>query len=171
MWYPYVLVLCVFLVLVIVIRRAMFLGPAQVDDKPYNRHDKKDDSDGLIGNLSDANTIEDKWTKAESLYHDKKYFAAEKWYVDITHEAPDYDKAWARLGMIALSQKRYQSAAENLERSVEINPHVPSRHFNLALAYFLLGNKDHASACIEVALKSDPEKENYLTLKTKIEKL
>lgn len=171
MWYPIVLVLSVFLVLVIVVRRALYLGPARVDNKLYDRREEKEDDANLPNNLGTAATVEEKWDKAESLYHDKKFFAAEKWYADIVHEEPEHDKAWARLGMIALSQKRYQSAAENLERSVEINPNVPSRHYNLALAYYLLRNKDHASACIEVALKTDPEKENYLALKKKIEKL
>jgi len=172
MWYPIIFVLCVFLVLVIVVRRAFLMPQESVEklEEDLSKDTSISDAD-LPENLVDANSIEEKWAKGESLFKNNKTFAAEKWYRDVVHEEPENDKAWARLGTIALEQKRYSSAAENFERSVEINPNVPSRHYNLALAYFMLKNKDHASACIEVALKSDPSKENYLELKKNIEKL
>lgn len=170
MWYPIVFVLSIFLILVIVIRRALFLGfdeDAVITSEDSLREKPTD----LPQNPGDAKDVRDKWAKAEQLYKDKKFFAAEKWYKDVIHSEPENDKAWARLGTIALGQKRYKPAVENLEKSIEINSNVPSRHYNLALAYLLLGNKDHAEACIEVALKFDPERANYLDLKHKIEKM
>lgn len=169
MWYPIIFVLSLFLILAIVVRRAL-LVPQSMDFQTELK-DQVKTAENLPDNLGNASSVEDKWGKAEQLYKEKKFFAAEKWYKDIVHEQAENDKAWARLGTIALEQKRYSAAAENFERSVEINPNVPSRHYNLALAYFMLKNKDHASACIEVALKSDPSKENYLELKKNIEKL
>ena len=84
---------------------------------------------------------------------------------------PDSDKAWARLGAIALTQKRYKDAVESFEKATEIDPSVVSRYYNLALAYYLIGNKEHALASITVALNEAPEKGNYKELKTKIEDL
>lgn len=170
MWYPIVFVLSIFLILVIVIRRALFLGFDEDAVTTGNDHIREKPAD-LPQNPGDAKDVRDKWAKAEQLYKDKKFFAAEKWYKDVIHSEPENDKAWARLGTIALGQKRYKPAVENLEKSIEINSNVPSRHYNLALAYLLLGNKDHAQACIEVALKFDPERANYLDLKQKIEKM
>ena len=169
MWYPIVFVLSIFLILMIVIRRALVLGfdedVATSDDRPLGK------TVDLPQNPGDARDVSDKWAKAEQLYKDKKFFAAEKWYKDVIHSQPENDKAWARLGTIALGQKRYKPAVENLEKSVEINSNVPSRHYNLALAYFLDGNQDHALASINVALKSDSQKANYLELKRNIEKM
>jgi len=170
MWYPIVFVLSLFLILVIVVRRALYLG---FDESVISDNDDDHRTKGvdLPQNPGDAKDVNSKWAKAEQLYKDKKFFAAEKWYKDVIHSEPENDKAWARLGTIALGQKRYKPAVENLEKSVEINSNVPSRHYNLALAYLLLGNKDHAQACIEVALKFDPERANYVDLKQKIKKM
>lgn len=170
MWYPIIFVLSVFLILVIVVRRAFILGDNEVLD---NREET-----GSIGvaaklpnNPGETESADDKFKKAEQLYSQRKYFAAEKWYIDVTHMSPENDKAWARLGTIAMTQKRYKAAVENFERSVEVNSNVPSRHYNLALAYFMLGNKDHARACINLALKASPDKANYIQLLQKIEEL
>ncbi len=170
MWYPIVFVLSIFLILVIVIRRALVLGFDEDDVTIGDNHPSVKPVD-LPQNPGDAKDVRDKWAKAEQLYKDKKFFAAEKWYKDVIHSEPENDKAWARLGTIALGQKRYKPAVENLEKSVEINSNVPSRHYNLALAYFLDGNQDHALASINVALKTDSQKVNYLELKRNIEKM
>lgn len=163
MWYPVLFVLSVFMVLAIVVRRALILGPAMTEEEIELVQSTRK---GITG----AENI-DKWKRAEELFLDKKYFAAEKLYRDVVYHNPNSDKAWARLGAIALTQKRYKDAANDFEKSTAIDPSVTSRFYNLALAYYLEGNKRKASAAITIALEESPEKENYRELKDKIEDL
>jgi len=161
MWYPVIFVLSVFMVLAIVVRRALVLGPAMSEEEIEIVHTAKK---GITGTEN-----VDKWKRAEELFGEKKYFVAEKLYKDVVYNNPNADKAWARLGTIALTQKRYKDAVESFEKATDIDPTVVSRYYNLALAYYLIGNKDHALASITVALEQSPEKENYQELKKKIE--
>lgn len=172
MWYPIIFVLSVFLILVIVVRRAMVLGVDNIENDSV-----KDKEEGSVNNLSlpnnpgEATDATQKWLKAEELYKEKKYFAAEKWYFDVVHMEPNHDRAFARLATIAMAQKRYHAAIDNFERSLSIMPNIPTRQFNLALAYFLAGEKKKAHVYIEKALTACPNKENYLQLRDKIKEL
>ena len=90
-------------------------------------------------NPGETTSTMQKWLKAEELYKEKKYFAAEKWYFDVVRIDPNHDRAFARLATIAMTQKRYYAAIDNFERALSIAPNTPTRQFNLALAYFLVG--------------------------------
>ena len=155
MWYPIIFVLAVFLLLVLVVRRALWLGPAEEEQEYTPKAGAPDD---MIST----------WEKAEYLYNDRKYFAAEKWFRDVVHHQPDHDKAWARLGVIALSQKRYRPAIEALQKSIVLNPNIPSRYYNLSLAYLLIDEFEDANNAIDKALADDPNRDNYKELKQKI---
>lgn len=172
MWYPIIFVLSVFFILVIVVRRAMVLGVEEVDGEYGDEKEEGNtNSTSLPNNPGETTSTMQKWLKAEELYKEKKYFAAEKWYFDVVRIDPNHDRAFARLATIAMTQKRYYAAIDNFERALSIAPNTPTRQFNLALAYFLVGEKQKAHIYIEKALSACPDKENYLQLRDKIKEL
>ena len=109
--------------------------------------------------------------RAEALFAERKYFAAERWYKEVIRLNARDDRAWTRLGVIAVTQKRYSAGIEALRKSIAINDKVSSRYYNLALAYYLLNDKDNALKSIEQALELAPERANYQELRSRIQEL
>ena len=109
--------------------------------------------------------------RAEALFAERKYFAAERWYKEVIRLDARDDRAWTRLGVIAVTQKRYGAGIEALRKSIAINNKVSSRYYNLALAYFLQNDKVNAQESIEKALGLAPERANYQELQSRIQEL
>ena len=149
-------------ILILVLRRAFWLGPAVAD-----RGIKVDLEVGDVRESEIAMAHE----RAEALFAERKYFSAERWYNEAIRLNANDDRAWARLGVIAVTQKRYAGGVKALQKSIEINGRVASRYYNLSLAYFLLGEKENALAAIDHALGLAPERANYTDLRGKIKLL
>jgi tetratricopeptide (TPR) repeat protein len=159
MLYPILFIIATLAILILVLRRAFWLGPAVAD-----RGIKVDLEVGDIKESEVAMAHE----RAEGLFAEHKYLAAERWYKEVIRLDARDDRAWARLGVIAVAQKRYEAGVKALQKSIEINRGVASRYYNLSLAYFLLGAKEDALATIDQALELAPERANYLDLRGKI---
>ena len=106
--------------------------------------------------------------RAEALFGERKYFAAERWYKEVIRIHERDDRAWARLGVIAVTQKRYDAGTTALQKSIKINPNVASRYYNLALAYYLQEDREEAIKAIDRAIQLSPDRANYLELKVRI---
>jgi len=159
MWYPLIFIGATLAILVVVIRRAFWLGPAVSDHGVKIDLDVGEDKESEIALARQ---------RAETLFEEGKYLAADRWYKEVIRLNEHDDRAWARLGVIAVAQKRYDAGTRALGRAVKLNPKISSRHYNLALAYFLLNDKESAKEAIDTALKLSPDKSNYLELKDKI---
>jgi GlpG protein len=73
----------------------------------------------------------------------------------------DRAEEWARLGYEDLLNKRYASAAQRLQKAVQMNDEMPSAWFNLGLANQRLGRAAEAKAAYERAAALDPSDEGY----------
>ena len=162
MLYPIIFILATFGILVLVLRRAFWLGPAVAD------HGIKVALE--VGDVKESE-VALAHERAEALFAERKYFAAERWYKEVIRLNARDDRAWTRLGVIAVTQKRYSAGIEALRKSIAINNKVSSRYYNLALAYFLLNDKAHAQESIKQALELAPERANYQELRSRIQDL
>ena len=81
-------------------------------------------------------------------------------YRNFLQTYPSDNQIRFELGNILLKLKRYDAAAEELEKILELDNSLADVHFSLGLAYFFSG-KEHNKAIIEflTGLESDPD--NY----------
>lgn len=86
---------------------------------------------------------------------------AEKFFLIAATKNPQDARVYAKLGLIYLQTKSYQDAIDALKVAVKLDKHNPSRHYNLALAYW--GNKDsqRAIASLREAIGLDPVSAKY----------
>lgn len=99
--------------------------------------------------------------RADKLIKEGQYREAEKILLSIASRHPKDARIYAKLGLIYLYLKSFNDAIESLKVAVKLDKYNPSRHYNLALAYW--GNKDsqHAIASIREAISLDPVTEKY----------
>ena len=164
-WYPIIFIVAILAILIIVVRR-YFSTIRNIEAVPIG--DNESDTP-IVVKPPVPSQIESPIERAEKLFSENKYFAAEKWYTDAARENPNDDKVWARLGVIAVTQKRYHDGIVAIRKSIKINPQVASRYYNLAMAYYLNSDTEKARAAIDRALELSPKRQNYLELKRKIE--
>lgn len=102
--------------------------------------------------------------EAENKYKQGDYEAAERLYLKAASTHPDDPKVYAKLGRLYLEQKNFSDAIEALKLAAKLDKHNPSRHYNLALAYY--GNKDirKAIASVREAIGLDPITPKYRAL-------
>jgi tetratricopeptide (TPR) repeat protein len=82
---------------------------------------------------------------------------AEQFYRQMVRQQPRHTEAWLQLGLIAMHQGRFETAAEALATATSLEPgHVQARH-QLASAYGALGQADKAAAEYAEVLRLKPD--------------
>lgn len=94
---------------------------------------------------------------------------AERSYLRGVAKNPKNPKLYNRLGAIYLKQRNYRDALEAFEAAREFDPSRSSRHYNIALAAWHLGNRSKAREAISQAISLDPSSAKYQQLKQQIE--
>ncbi len=64
--------------------------------------------------------------------------------------------AWAMLGTIRLREGKYSESVSDLQKAIQINPHLVGARINLGQAYELRGDNARARQAWEAALRLDP---------------
>lgn len=138
---------------------------------------KKDDSGdrGLLGQdptldlFQPPDRAAEYFSRAESLFSEKKYLSAEKWFLESARLDPQNPRVYARLGTIYFALKNYKDAKEALQNAARLDPEVSARHFNLALVLFRLGENRQALNSINRAIELKGDDPKYPALKEGIE--
>lgn len=65
--------------------------------------------------------------------------------------------AHENLGMVYLSQRKWGTAARELELAIQGSPYKPQTHYNIALVYSMLGRASEAEAQYKEAIRLDDE--------------
>jgi len=102
--------------------------------------------------------------EGEELLAQGKAKEAEQYFLRAATSNPSDARVYAKLGLLYLNQKNYSDAIESLKMAVKFEKYNPSRHYNLALAYW--GNKDvrRAIASVREAISLDPVTPKYRKL-------
>lgn len=102
--------------------------------------------------------------EGEELFKKGRHKDAEQYFLKAAANNPGDAKIYARLGLLYLELKNYSDAIEALKMAVKLEKYNPSRHYNLALAYW--GNKDtrRAIASVREAIGLDPVTPKYRKL-------
>lgn len=132
-------------------------APAPLDEKPYPRSDDSfwsetaPRSDGLLSNFEEA----------EKLMKTGKLEQAEELFLKAATKSPRDARIYSSLGLIYLETRSFSDAIEAFKVAVRLDKYNPSRHYNLAVAYW--GNKDsqRAIASIHEAIGLDPVTDKY----------
>ncbi len=103
----------------------------------------------------------DTFNKAEELFKQKNFKQAESYYVRAAAENPDNHKIFNRLGAIYIEQKNYSDAVEAFNAAVQIDAGIPSRHYNLAIAYLAKGDIVYAKKSLNKAIELEPSNLKY----------
>ncbi len=113
---------------------------------------------------ADKPEIASHFEEGDQLFRRGKHKEAEQFFLKAAANNPGDAKVYARLGLLYLEQKNYSDAIEALKVAVKLEKYNPSRHYNLALAYW--GNKDtrRAIASVREAIGLDPVTEKYRKL-------
>lgn len=108
--------------------------------------------------------LPNQYEDGEALLKAGKFQQAERFFLKAASSHPSDPKIYARLGLIYLQQKNHSDAIESLKVAAKLDKYNPSRHYNLALAYW--GNKDVQRAIMSVreAISLDPVTAKYRQL-------
>lgn len=98
-----------------------------------------------------------------------KFKEAERAYLGAVAKNPKNPKLYNRLGAIYLKQRNYSDALQAFEAARDLDGSKASRHYNVALAAWQLGNLGKAREAISQAISLDPEAKKYHELKQQIE--
>lgn len=111
--------------------------------------------------LEDKPELSSHFEEGDTLFRAGQYQEAEQFFLKAATSHPNDAKIYARLGLIYLNLKNYSDAIESLKVAAKIDKYNPSRHYNLALAYF--GKKDvqHAIVSAREAISLDPVTGKY----------
>lgn len=114
--------------------------------------------------LADKLEISSHFEEGEQLFKSGKHREAEQFFLKAAANNPGEAKTYARLGLLYLEQKNYSDAIESLKMAAKLEKYNPSRHYNLALAYW--GNKDtrRAISSARAAIGLDPVTGRYRKL-------
>jgi tetratricopeptide (TPR) repeat protein len=108
--------------------------------------------------------LPNQYEHGDSLLKAGKLQQAEQFFLKAAANHPSDPKIYARLGLLYLQQKNHSDAIESLKVAAKLDRYNPSRHYNLALAYW--GNKDVQRAIMSVreAISLDPVTPKYRQL-------
>ena len=103
---------------------------------------------------SEALTLQEKgdWTGAEAV-----------WRALVKTDPKDY-RYWTSLGACLAHQSRFVEAIEDYRKALAISPHDGQTNFNLGLAYFKLGDLQHAIAPLKTAQTVMPQAQEQLNV-------
>src|SRR5262249_52756081 len=74
---------------------------------------------------------------------------ADKWFSEITREAPDDADAWYLLGRAQYSESRYREAVASFEHALSVRPRSVEAENNLGLSLRELNEMDKAQAAFQ----------------------
>lgn len=94
---------------------------------------------------------------------------AERAYLRGVAKNPKNPRLYNRLGAIYLKQRNYRDALEAFEAARDFDGSKASRHYNVALAAWQLGNLSKAREAIGQAMQLDPKSAKYTALKQQME--
>ncbi len=94
---------------------------------------------------------------------------AERCYLRAVAKSPKEPKLYNRLGAIYLRARNYSDALQAFEAARDLDGSKASRHYNVALAAWQLGNLGKARDAIEQARVLDPGAQKYRDLSAQIE--
>lgn len=108
--------------------------------------------------------LPNQYEHGDTLLKAGKFQQAEQFFLKAAANHPGDPKIYARLGLLYLQQKNHSDAIESLKVATKLDRYNPSRHYNLALAYW--GNKDVQRAIMSVreAISLDPVTPKYRQL-------
>lgn len=114
--------------------------------------------------VADKPELSSHFEEGEQLLKKGKHKDAEQFFLKAATNNPGDPKVYARLGLLYLEQKNFSDAIEALKVAVKLEKYNPSRHYNLALAYW--GNKDTQRSIYSVreAISLDPITKKYRKL-------
>lgn len=94
---------------------------------------------------------------------------AERAYLRGVAKNPKNPRLYNRLGAIYLKQRNYRDALEAFEAARDFDGSKASRHYNVALAAWQLGNLSKAREAIKQAIALDPQSVKYQELRAQME--
>lgn len=94
---------------------------------------------------------------------------AERAYLRGVAKNPKNPRLYNRLGAIYLKQRNYRDALEAFEAARDFDDSKASRHYNVALASWQLGNLSKARDAIKRAISLDPQSTKYGELQQQME--
>lgn len=94
---------------------------------------------------------------------------AERAYLRGVAKNPKNPRLYNRLGAIYLKQRNYRDALEAFEAARDFDGSKASRHYNVALAAWQLGNLSKAREAIGEAIRLDPKSVKYTELQQQME--
>jgi tetratricopeptide (TPR) repeat protein len=94
---------------------------------------------------------------------------AERAYLRGVAKNPKNPRLYNRLGAIYLKQRNYRDAVEAFEAARDFDGTKASRHYNVALAAWQLGNLSKARDAIKQAILLDPQSAKYQDLSNQME--
>lgn len=97
------------------------------------------------------------FSRAQQLHAEGQLDAARLLYEQCLREAPDDWRALTRLGLLRLQQRRFDVAAELLQRAITLNPANAEAHAWLAEAWRHEGKLEAAIASFQQALSINPD--------------
>lgn len=94
---------------------------------------------------------------------------AERAFLRAVAKNPRNPKLYNRLGAIYLRTRNYSDALQAFEAARDLDDTKASRHYNVALAAWQLGNLAKARDAVAKAISLDPNAQKYRDLKGQIE--
>lgn len=82
----------------------------------------------------------------------RDYADADKWFTEVTREAPDDADAWYLLGRTKYNENAFADAASDFERSLSLRPKFVEAENNLGLAWKELNSPVEAKAAFQAAI-------------------
>lgn len=97
------------------------------------------------------------YNKAEELAKKGNLAEAEAQYREAIRLKVDHEEAYTGLGILLMSQKRYEAADSFLSRAIYYNPSNPSAHYNRAVLMNRMDRNKEAESEFKAALKLRPD--------------
>lgn len=106
----------------------------------------------------------DRFYLAKAYWSQGKYGQARQEALKGAESFPDQARFPLLLGMVALSEEKYEEAARHNRRALEIDPGNADALHNLGLAFLMTGRENDALAAVERAIGLSPESRYFFTL-------
>ncbi|HUD21154.1 MAG TPA: tetratricopeptide repeat protein [Candidatus Saccharimonadales bacterium] len=113
---------------------------------------------------TEKHDLPSRFEEGEQYMRDGKLVETEQFFLRLAANHPNDPKIYARLGLLYLNQKNYSDAIESLKVAVKLDKYNPSRHYNLALAYFGNNDTQRSIAAVREAISLDPVTPKYRSL-------
>lgn len=83
-------------------------------------------------------------------------------YLEVIRQDPRFVNAYQNLGIVYLSQRRYQDAISVLEKAIRLDPRLAGAYVVMGLAHYELSQPQHAVTAFERALRLNPSDRSAL---------